>query len=146
MSQCYIDIVRNSGRLVIFIPEIEQEARENMFFKFFHTKKMKYDHYFTSDGAFLLYRTMILSMVVAVGFIFNSKAQNNADKPNVVVIFADDLGYGDLGVYGHPSIRTPHLEQMAFEGQKWTNFYSAANVCTPSRAALLTGRYRCETG
>ena len=46
--------------------------------------------------------------------------------PNIVVLFADDLGYGDLGVYGHPTIRTPNLDQMAAEGQKWTSFYVAA--------------------
>ncbi|WP_245189359.1 sulfatase family protein [Lunatimonas salinarum] len=66
--------------------------------------------------------------------------------PNVVIIFADDLGYGDLSSYGHPSIKTPHLDRMVAEGQKWTNFYSAANVCTPSRAALLTGRYPIRNG
>lgn len=65
---------------------------------------------------------------------------------NFIVIFADDLGYGDLGCFGHPSIRTPHLDRMAAEGQKWTNFYAAANVCTPSRAALMTGRLSSRTG
>ena len=65
---------------------------------------------------------------------------------NFVVIFADDLGYGDLSSFGNPSIKTPNLDKMAMEGQKWTNFYSAANVCTPSRAALLTGRYAARTG
>ncbi len=66
--------------------------------------------------------------------------------PNFVVIFCDDLGYGDLGSFGHPTIRTPHLDRMAEEGQKWTQFYSADPVCTPSRAGLLTGRYPVRNG
>ncbi|MEM8712280.1 MAG: sulfatase-like hydrolase/transferase, partial [Planctomycetota bacterium] len=57
-------------------------------------------------------------------------------QPNFVVIFADDLGYGDLGCFGSPTIRTPHLDRMAAEGMKLTQFYSAASVCTPSRAGL----------
>ena len=71
--------------------------------------------------------------------------QNN-NSPNYIVIFVDDMGYGDLGVYGNPTISTPHLDKMAFEGQKWTQFYSAASVCTPSRAALLTGRLPVRSG
>ncbi|MBN2138168.1 MAG: sulfatase [Sedimentisphaerales bacterium] len=69
-----------------------------------------------------------------------------ANKPNFVVIFCDDLGYGDLGVYGHPTIRTPNIDAMAAQGQKWTNFYAAASVCTPSRAGLLTGRLPIRSG
>ncbi len=61
--------------------------------------------------------------------------------PNVVVIFVDDQGYNDIGVYGSPLIETPHLDRMASEGMRFTSFYSASAVCTPSRAALLTGTY-----
>lgn len=65
--------------------------------------------------------------------------------PNFVVILADDQGYGDLGSYGHPTIRTPNIDRLAAEGQRWTSFY-AAPVCTPSRAQLLTGRLAVRTG
>ena len=68
------------------------------------------------------------------------------EAPNVVVIYADDLGWGDLACYGHPTIRTPNLDRMAAEGQRWTNFYAGAPVCTPSRTALLTGRYPVRCG
>jgi arylsulfatase A len=67
------------------------------------------------------------------------------EKPNFIIIFADDLGYGDLGCYGHPTIRTPHLDRMATEGVKLTSFY-AQPICTPSRAALLTGRQPVRSG
>ncbi len=66
--------------------------------------------------------------------------------PNFIVILADDMGYGDLGAYGHPTIYTPNLDRMATESQRWTNFYVAAPVCTPSRAGLLTGRLPVRTG
>ncbi len=66
--------------------------------------------------------------------------------PNVVLIYADDLGWGDLGCQGHPTIRTPNIDRMAAEGMRFTQFYSAAPVCTPSRAALMTGRLPQRSG
>jgi len=66
--------------------------------------------------------------------------------PNFVIVFCDDLGYGDIGSFGHPIIQTPNIDRMAEEGQKWTQFYVADPVCTPSRAALLTGRYPIRNG
>jgi len=72
--------------------------------------------------------------------------QADERPPNIVVVFADDLGYGDLSSFGHPTIHTPNLDQMAREGQKWTNFYASASVCTPSRAGLLTGRHPVRSG
>jgi arylsulfatase A-like enzyme len=72
--------------------------------------------------------------------------QAASKPPNIVIILADDLGYGDLGCYGHPSIRTPNLDRMATEGLRFTDFYVAACVCTPSRAALLTGRLPIRSG
>ena len=60
--------------------------------------------------------------------------------PNIVLILADDLGYGDLSIQGHPLIRTPNIDRIASEGQRWTSFYASAPMCNPSRVALLTGR------
>jgi arylsulfatase A-like enzyme len=78
--------------------------------------------------------------------ITKADAQTAAAKPNFVIIFCDDLGWGDLTCYGHPTIATPSLDRMAAEGTRLTQFYVAASVCTPSRAALVTGRYPARTG
>jgi arylsulfatase A-like enzyme len=68
------------------------------------------------------------------------------DRPNVVIIFMDDMGYADVGCYGAEGFETPHMDRMAKEGLKLTDFYVAASVCTPSRAALLTGCYPQRVG
>jgi arylsulfatase A-like enzyme len=87
--------------------------------------------------------TGISSLVLACGMAVQ---QPEASLPNFVIIFTDDQGYGDLGAYGHPTLNTPNLDRLAAEGQKWTQFYVADPVCTPSRAALLTGRYPIRNG
>jgi len=73
-------------------------------------------------------------------------AQGGSQPPNFIVLFADDMGYGDLACYGSPTIRTPNLDRMAEEGTRFTSFYAAAPVCTPSRVGLLTGRYPVRAG
>lgn len=95
-------------------------------------------------------RKYVLYTVALVFFILqlsiSGRVMAQSKKVNFIIIFTDDQGYGDLGCFGHPTIKTPHIDQMAGEGQKWTSFYVAANVCTPSRAGLLTGRLPIRTG
>ena len=62
-------------------------------------------------------------------------------KPNIIVIMADDLGYGDLSCYGATDFETPHIDRLASEGQKFTSGYCSASTCTPTRYSLLTGTY-----
>jgi arylsulfatase A-like enzyme len=85
---------------------------------------------------------LALSLAVALG-ITTARAQE--PPPNFVLLFADDLGYGDLASFGHPTIATPRLDRLAAEGIRLTSFY-AEPACTPSRAALLTGRYSIRSG
>lgn len=92
-------------------------------------------------------RIIITALIALVACLGPARAQQTAQPPtNFVIIFCDDLGYGDLGSFGHPTIRTPNLDRMAAEGQRWTNFYACDSVCTPSRAGLLTGRLPVRSG
>jgi arylsulfatase A len=84
---------------------------------------------------------LVFLMAISISIVLGQQ-----NLPNFIIIFADDMGYGDVGTYGHPTINTPSLDRMAFEGQKWTNFYSSSSVCTPSRAGLLTGRLPIRSG
>ena len=73
-------------------------------------------------------------------------ASANPRGPNVIVILSDDQGSADLGCYGSKDLRTPHLDALAARGVRFTRFYSAAPVCSPSRAGLLTGQWPVRTG
>lgn len=88
----------------------------------------------------------VLLLCAFASLLSAEAAPATSRPPNIVIIFADDLGYGDLSCYGSPSIRTPHLDNMAREGLRFTDFYVAAPVCSPSRAALLTGRLPVRNG
>ncbi|WP_218939726.1 arylsulfatase [Lutibacter citreus] len=92
-----------------------------------------------------LYIPLLTVILMALGFSCKSKqnevskAVNTKQKPNIIFIMADDLGYGDLGCYGQTKIKTPNIDKMASEGMIFTNHYSGSTVCMPSRASLLTG-------
>ncbi len=86
------------------------------------------------------------SLAAAIFALGGCGADREQGKPNFVVIFIDDLGYGDIGPFGSEINSTPHLDRMAAEGMKLTSFYAAAPVCTPSRAALMTGSYPKRVG
>lgn len=86
----------------------------------------------------------VLLLLVAAGVLaFPAQAE---DRPNIVLMYVDDLGYGDLASYGHPIIETPNIDALASEGLKLTSFYAPSPLCSPSRAALLTGRTPYRTG
>ncbi|MDP6358048.1 MAG: sulfatase-like hydrolase/transferase, partial [Planctomycetota bacterium] len=79
---------------------------------------------------------LLLTVIVVV-----SPSAEAAERPNIVFILADDLGYGDLGCYGQKKIKTPRFDQMAKEGIRFTSHYSGYNICSPSRCILMTGKH-----
>ena len=85
-------------------------------------------------------------VTLVAGLLAPTTASAQAARPNVLVILCDDLGYGDLGCYGHPLIRTPNLDKLAGQGVRFTQCYASAPVCSPSRAGLLTGRTPSRAG
>ncbi|GJM29423.1 MAG: arylsulfatase [Cyclobacteriaceae bacterium] len=88
----------------------------------------------------------IIFLLIACQVPKEETTQDSESPLNFIIIFCDDLGYGDLSSFGNPVIKTPNLDRMVMEGQKWTQFYVADPVCTPSRSALMTGRYPIRTG
>ncbi|MDA1229269.1 MAG: sulfatase-like hydrolase/transferase [Planctomycetota bacterium] len=87
------------------------------------------------------YSKLVDHLVVLFAVVVSVPLTAAADtRPNVIIVLCDDLGFGDLSCYGHPYIQTPNLDRLATDGIRFTNFYSAAPVCSPSRVGLLTGR------
>jgi arylsulfatase A-like enzyme len=90
--------------------------------------------------------TFIAIALLISFFSFDGLAQSkHSAKPNIVFILADDLGYGDLGVYGQKIIKTPNIDRLAREGKLFTQFYAGTTVCAPSRSSLLTGKHTGHT-
>ena len=80
-------------------------------------------------------------LILLVLFALGASLQAASLRPNIVLIFVDDMGYGDLGCYGNKKNKTPNIDRLAAEGQRWTSFYSSGAVCVPSRTGLMTGRH-----
>ena len=90
-----------------------------------------------------------LLSLAAVGVAISAQAPSNAQgstRPNIVLVMADDLGWGDLGCFGHPDLKTPYLDALASAGLRLTRFHAAAPVCSPTRASCLTGRHPYRAG
>ena len=93
----------------------------------------------------MIKRLFLLATILLSSFyVFGQKKTNY--KPNVIILFADDLGYGDLSCYGAQDVQTPNIDALAKEGMRFTDFQVPSSVCSPSRAALLTGRYPMRNG
>src|SRR5204862_7502954 len=88
----------------------------------------------------------MLGMSIQFSQVFGQRAKQPGRKPNVVLIIMDDLGYGDIGSYGVTDARTPHLDRLARAGVRLTDAYANGANCTPTRAALISGRYQQRVG
>ena len=85
-------------------------------------------------------KCFLLILLVQLGMsAFNNATCQNIQRPNIIIVLADDLGWGDLGCNGQQKIKTPNLDKMAKEGIKFNQFYAGSAICAPSRAVLLTG-------
>ncbi len=88
---------------------------------------------------------LFLVSLIIFSFISNAQRTYGGSKPNIILIVADDLGYGDVGCYGQQKITTPHIDRLASNGLRFTQFYSGTSVCAPSRASLMTGLHTGHT-
>ena len=91
----------------------------------------------------LFAQSVVVIVLCMAGSVWAVDLEN---PPNIILLLADDLGYGDLSCFGSPAVKTPHLDRLAQEGMKCTRFYAASAVCSPTRAAVLTGRYPLRFG
>lgn len=91
----------------------------------------------------LLAMVLAIASCLVVGVAGSVFAQGK--RPNIVLILADDLGYGDCGCYGQTRLRTPNIDKLSRQGMRWTQFYAGSTVCAPSRCVLMTGKHtgRC---
>ena len=91
-------------------------------------------------------RAAIVSLFASLAFMISAHAAHAAERPNFLIVLADDLGYGDLACYGHPETRTPSVDRLAAQGTRFTDGYSAGANCSPSRTGLMTGRTPYRAG
>jgi len=127
---------------MIFSPQIYLGVDENKFFRYL----VKKDANINKDinrRKFLKLAGVTAAGAILSGFTgaFAQEESSTAVKPNFIIIFCDDLGYGDIGCFGSKNHRTPNIDRMATEGMRFTSFYVTSGVCTPSRSSLMTGCY-----
>ena len=114
----------------------------------FPSKKFRKDAFHPIPFGLMHLPYSLIIQILLLSFLFscNSNTSEKASLPNIIVLLADDLGYGDLSCYGSQSIHTPNLDQFASKGMRFTRFYAGSAVCSPSRACLLTGKFPLRFG
>src|SRR5215217_8386301 len=85
--------------------------------------------------------TFAIILITAIRINAQTKKNSQQKLPNIIYIYADDMGYGELGCYGQQKIKTPYLDKMAKEGMRFTQHYTSMPVCAPARAMLMTGKH-----